>query len=448
MHTASGQVWMSTKLAYQRLGATVFLAAALIVSRSSAETAILAAVAAFIVGIVLLSSARVVLTALTLTLPYALGAYVGAIHEIRFYPRPVLEGYWIATREQLIGLLLAAAIAVGSGAASVVQRRFVSAVHNLSTRFLPARARSAARTVAILAGLWDLSVVVRNLSVASTRHALDDKFVIGHGGPFGIILALSVTLLLGADILGKGLECGSSAVALLLFWLPNVAVGNRNYFSVSVVGLTAVYVAQNRTRIRKTLVLAVVAFSAYGFSILPALFSANERVGWNEWILPNSIYIPMRLGLFDRRDLGVTDLLQQWQLLIPVHALRTERVTVISQAFADLKVTNVSVGGSPWADTFLSDAGARILLFAVVTNAMFLLGAYLGRWNCYLPVLTFGLMCFWGRSLVWNTVFLLCWFFLLTLPLVQPMGRTRRKHPKPETSYVSSNVPDRRRTAT
>lgn len=393
----------------------LFLVAAVLVSQSGPTLGLTATVLMFVVGLAKAPAYRLTLAVLTAALPYAAGAYVGARLGIRFYPMPPLNGYWVTSREQLTGLLLAAAFAILTGVGIAFQRAFMRSLEVLRER--PGRGGyRLLRVAALLIAAHDAAVVLPNLGslFAGGRHAYSADFVAG-SGPLGIIITLSVSMMMVSDALVAKHAPKASAFALALMWLPSVAAGDRNYFSVAVIGWAAVYFSTSRNRPRKRLLAVAIGAAIVGFTLLPTLWSTNKMIGLNEWILPNSIFLPMALGVFGRDSLPVTPLSDQWQLLLP-SSLRSEPITVLSNVFADLQVTGVSVGGNPWADLFLEDQTARIILFAALTTAIFLLGAALSKVSRIAPLLTFAVMMFWGRNLFWGTVVLVVWSALATAP--------------------------------
>jgi hypothetical protein len=273
------------------------------------------------------------------------------------------------------------------------------------------------RVVALLIAIHDAAVILPNLEsvLDGGRHTYSSDFVAG-GGPWGIIFTLSVSMLMVADALVAKNAPRASALAFAAMWLPSVAAGDRNYFSVAVLGWAAVYFMTSENGAHKRIAAAAIPAAVVGFTLLPTLWSSNKMIGLNEWILPNSIFLPMALGVFGRDSLAVTPLARQWELLLP-SALRSEPVSVLSNVFANLKVTGVSVGGNPWADLFVTGQLSRILLFATLTNAILLLAACLSRVSRITPLLTFAVMMFWGRNLFWGTVVIVAWSALATAPL-------------------------------
>lgn len=412
----------------QALGATVFGAVAIFINHSNPAAGIAAAVITFALGIAFVSSSRLVLIALAATLPYAVGTYIGALFDIRFYPWPVLDAYWSATREQLTGLLLVAALVMLSGIGNIFQKSFAKALTRMRSGTHPTRpAYAFIRGLAVVIGLLDASVVARNLNTvfASGRHVLDDQMIVG-SGPVGIVLALTVSLFLGADALCTRHRPWASAFAFVIFWTPTLLAGARNYFSVSMVILLAIYFMIPRRAMGKGIIAVTSVIGVLCFVVLPSMWSTNKLVGLNEWILPNSSFLPMHLGIFSRDALGVTPLYEQWQLLLPA-VLRPEIVSTLAPTFAGLEVTGVGVGGNPWADTYLPDSTLRIGLFVLLTSGFFVTGAFLARFSPLAPLVTFGLMVFWGRSTFWSVLVLIVYTTLVTWPFF--IGTARGKAP-------------------
>jgi len=108
-------------------------------------------------------------------------------------------------------------------------------------------------------------------------------------------------------------------------------------------------------------------------------------------------------------------------------------VYLLGDTFAALRLTGVGVGGNPWADLFVQDGLERAIWFAVATNVLILAGAMLGKVSPFAPIVTAGLMAFWGRSLFWTTLFLLV---MVSLGGWVIHGfRTTREPRRPRTAY-------------
>jgi hypothetical protein len=163
------------------------------------------------------------------------------------------------------------------------------------------------------------------------------------------------------------------------------------------------------------------------FVWLPALWSSNEMVGFNEWILPTSSFLPLALGLFTVESLGATPLAHQWALLLP-GPLRPFPVNLYAEAFADRKFTNVGVAGNPWSDAYDPNLVLRVLVFVLTFVGVFLLVIVLRKFHPIMPFMAFGLMAFWGRSVFWNIAVVLVYSTLL-LRLLLPIRPARGRAP-------------------
>lgn len=396
---------MMSAIAVRLAGASPTMAAAIIVMHASPSVGITVALAGVAVTLAAASDARIPVVVCAASLPYALGAYFGALDGIRFFPFPTIEGYWIASQEQLAGVLVTISVLVGTGLGARFQRAFTTSV--ASVRYDSSR-RTLIRTAhvyAIVVGVVDMSTVIRNpgLAFGGGRHQMGGQFLVG-GGALRITLAFVVSMLLGIVAISEVRRRTWAGSALLMMWLPVVLVGGRNRFSAVVAVLVVVLVLSHRSVIIRVRILAGLGLGVLALTNLPRLWSTNPRVGWNEWIMPNTSWLPMALGRFTRDDLGITPIHEQWQLLLP-RQLRTETMVTLAPTFEELGVTNVGIGGNPWADLFVSGGPvSRVAVFALGTAAVFALGSVLSHLSWIAPLQTVAFMTFWGRSEFWGVI--------------------------------------------
>lgn len=413
----------------QRPWAVMFIVAAVVVAASSPRRGLVVTLVALAVGIAFVGSARTSLVAVTAAVPYAIGAYVGALSDIRFYPRPDLNGYWVTSREQLVGLLLTCALLVATGIGAAFEQRLRAALAGVAAGRPPDRAFRLARLIALGVGAHEVYVFARyaNAILSGPRHAYQHYFLMGNGTA-GIILALCLSTVLVVDLLVRRTRRLLVVALLAILWVPSVLAGERNYFSASMAIALVVFLLTTR---RRSVRAAAIAAACGGIALLvhlPSYWAGasldSNSVAYNEWILPNSTFLPMRLGVFDRADLGVTPLWQQWQLLLP-HQLRFEHMSTLAPQFQSLTFTNVGVGGNPWADLFVRGAAERVILFSILTCAIFGLAVLLSRLSPLTPLIAFGAMLFWGRSVFWGMVTLVLYSGLTTWLLLYAL-RARR----------------------
>ncbi|MUK02264.1 hypothetical protein GM708_10200 [Vibrio cholerae] len=395
----------------------ICLVAALLSLQSSAMVAI----PGTIIGLLALSSvARATVAVnmcLLLSVPYACGSYIGATLDITFFPRPPIGLYERAAVEQTSSLLVAASVSAMLGISAYFQRSLSAATKRLLRN--PAGdpssnlAFKSAVGIALILGIHDLYFVATNLQavLSSTRHSFRDEFWAA-SGPFGIVLALTVSATLAVNA-ARPESRVKALLPLAILWVPTLLAGGRNYLSVAAISVAAVFFIVTTFRQRIILTLALF-LGIYGFAIVPTLWSENKLVWLNEWILPNSLYLPLYSRLYDLQGVGVTTFWEQSALLLP-SGLRPNTVVTYSQRFEALGFTNVGVGGNPWADFFHEDAASRILAFVTGTLVVFLVAAFGSRISPMVPALTVGIMCFWGRSSFWNTMFIVVYVILLTL---------------------------------
>lgn len=389
------------------LGGIAFLLVGLFVSTASPRSGILASLGALILGILVLRYSREFLVLLIAAVPYALGAYLGALSGIRFYPSPPLANYWEASRDQLTALLVCAGIGVAIGVARGIHLAACSAIERFRHLKLHRGALTAVQTIALTAGLWDLFHVSMNytLILSSNRHVINDSLVIG-AGTLGIVLVLTISGMLSIDALVSKVRPKLSLALLLLMWAPSLASGTRAYASMAAATALLIFIIAAQSKIARTAAITGAGVAVAGFTALPSLWSDNELIGYNEWILPNSLYIPQREGVFSVDATNITPLLEQWPLLLP-SSLRPYPVHPITDFFTELGVTNVSVGGNPWAETYLSGTWQSALFFSGTTLVILAVTLMVSRASPLTLLVVFGLMMFWGRSTFWGTLVLI-----------------------------------------
>ena len=365
-----------------------------------------------------------------LNYPYALGAYLGALGGITFYPRPPLSNYAVVAQEQTLSLLIAFGVCLLLGIAQLFHQAAVRGwkqFHAYAAGGVEGNTRRLmlVLSIACIVGLHDAAFLLGNLGsiLNSGRHTFTKEFWVGNG-PFGIVLALVVGIVLISAVFSNRKYRWISIVVLLIFWAPTLVAGSRNYFSVLVVGaLYAAFLALKNGRSR-AIVGALSAVGAIGFSLLPTLWTTNDLVGFNEWILPTSSYLPLALGLFTVEGIGATPMADQWALLLP-GPLRPFPVNLYAEVFAEGKFTNVGVAGNPWADAYDQDGFLRTAVFVMTFVFIFLLAVVLRKVHPLLPFLAFGLMAFWGRSVFWNVAVVLVYAALM-LRICIPVKEIRK----------------------
>jgi hypothetical protein len=412
----------------QFLLGSIVLAAALASLSGGPVWAISVTVLGLLALSVLAHSTIAVNACLLLALPYACGTYVGALLGVTFYPRPPLMVYEAAAVEQSLSLLIVAAVACMTGISKYFQYNLQRATKDMLDHALHGesskRISTLAKVVAVGLGLHDLGFVVLNFSAitSSGRHAFRDEFWVANG-PFGIVIALMVSATLALDAANPSRRW-QAMIPLVLMWLPTLLAGGRNYLSVTAISVAAVLFTVLETKRAKSALVAALILGIYGFAIVPTLWSENSLVWLNEWILPNSLFLPLFAGLYSLEGAGVTGFWQQSALLLP-SGLRPTEIVTYSQLFQSLGFTNVGVGGSPWASLFADSRPQRLAYFSLGTLSVFLVSAVGSRVSPMLPALTIGLMAFWGRSSYWNTMFIIFYVIVISVLLAR-VARARK----------------------
>lgn len=358
-----------------------------------------------IVCIFFVREATAFIAIISLGFAYSLGAYIGALNEINFYPRPGINVYELAAIEQSMLLLFTLGLGLASGVGVIFQRALVRSWHVIKSYGHLQSSSKALIAVALLIGLHDLVFVAANLGsiLSGGRHTYRDSFWVGNG-PVGIVLAISVSVAL-IGMLFRGSKRIMPTLALAVFWVPSLIAGSRNYVSILGIIFLSLLLLQAKKVMTRTLVMLGAFLAVYLLILLPTFWSENEQVGYNEWILPTSSYLPIFMGIFSIDEVGATPILQQWSLLLPSF-LRPGSVDQYAEVFAALGVTNVGVAGNPWAEAFVASPTARLWLFAGITLLPFVTAIILSRIAPFAPLITVGVMAFWGRSSLWNTLFI------------------------------------------
>lgn len=356
--------------------------------------------------------ARVTIALMLLTVPYALGTYYGTSASLIRYPYPTMDLAESFAREQIVGITIAAAVLMVSGVASRFELHLTQGIRALQEQTGSSKSGGLLVGVAWILGLHDLLVVATNseLVFGDGRHGASSLMWVA-SGPMGIVAALALSLLL-LELWFRGSRT-ASIIAFCVMWTPSLLSGARNYFSVVAVMFIIVAMVIAKTQRVKLLIVAGAAIGVATFVALPTIWSTNDLVGLNEWIMPNSIPLAVYGGVIAVEDLRGGGFLEQAWTLLP-DFLRPVGVTNIADGFARLEVTNVPVGGSPWVEAFAEGQVTRVALFSCSVLALFALAVVATRVAPEAPLLLAGLVAFWGRSLVWNTVFTLvyCAFLL------------------------------------
>ena len=164
-------------------------------------------------------------------------------------------------------------------------------------------------------------------------------------------------------------------------------------------------------------------FGVWIFTIVPTLWSENDLVWLNEWIMPNSLFLSAYFGYLDPEAVGASSFIEQSAFLLPSW-LRPNEVHPFSNVFESLGVTNVGVGGNPWADFYFSGAWLPFV-FAIATLLFFCVGILGTRLTPVAPLIVIGVMAFWGRSSFWNVMFIVVYGIIMST-LVMPRSGVRR----------------------
>lgn len=401
-------------------GAVALGVALMALWQESAWTAMVCSLAGLISLSLLVRRSIIVNMCLLATLPYAVGSFFGYLSGITYYPRPSYADYTHAAIAQSSSLLLTASIGILTGVSQRFQEAARAAVQNaLYADVLPkagGKIFTTSLVAAVVIGVHDLLFVGFNFStlVAATRHTYSSQLWVA-SSPAGVVFALvlSVVLLYGA------LRDGGQkryVFGFIIIWLPTLLAGGRNYLSVTLVAAVAIMLLSRRSGRVKALIVSALLCGVWLFTVVPTLWSENKLVWLNEWIMPNSLFLSAYYGYISPEAVGVTSFVGQSALMLPA-SLRPYEVFTFSAVFQDLGVTNVGVGGNPWAD-FASMDSLVPWMFAVATLVFFAIGAFGARLSPVPPLIVIGLMAFWGRSSFWTTMFLVVYTIVISAILL------------------------------
>ncbi|WZP17788.1 O-antigen polysaccharide polymerase Wzy [Arthrobacter citreus] len=360
------------------------------------------------------------------TLPYAVGSFFGYLADITYYPRPTYTDYSDAAIVQASSLLLTAALGVVTGVSQRFQKAARLATQNALYGHTLTKNAGKVFTIswliALVIGIHDVIFVGFNFStlVEATRHTYSSQLWVA-SSPAGVVFALvlSVVLLYGSLTNGGHKRYLSGFIVM---WLPTLLAGGRNYLSVTLVAAVAILLLSHRSGRIKALIVSALICGVWVFTVVPTLWSENKLVWLNEWIMPNSLFLSAYYGYIDPEAVGATSFAGQSALMLPA-ALRPFEVSTFSTVFQELGVTNVGVGGNPWAD-FASGESAVPWMFAAATLAFFALGTFGAKFSPVPPLVIIGLMAFWGRSSFWTTMFLVVYSIVVSTILL-PWAKKR-----------------------
>lgn len=398
----SQRVFLDTRTAEKPMG-TLSLICAWGVSSSSPEIGIaLTSLAVFAVWY-FSRKTRIFVALMLLALPYALGAYIAARTGVRFYPYPPIESYWLASRDQLVAILLCIGIALLTGLANRLDESVREPIANASMFRVRMGWLRIVQGLALTIVLWDATQIATHMDdiFAGQRHVLTHQLVLGLG-VVGIALTLSITATLAFDTFVSRASPILSGSLLFLTWAVGLTIGERAYTAASGTSAVLIILLTLTNRRAKALILGACLIAVGGLFFLPSLWSKNAFIGFNEWILPNSLLVSQHVGAFTGQTLGVTPFIEQWPLLLP-NFIRPYEVLTLTNLFADYQVINVSVGGNPWAETYTGSTWSSAFAFSATTLVVIVMLIFFSRFSPLLPIAMFGMLAFWGRLTFWGT---------------------------------------------
>lgn len=361
----------------------------------------------FVVTVCFSSGARLLPLLFLVNVPYATGAWLAAREGIVFYPRPPLTTYSEAAVEQVALLALAAAFALLTGMArkfSKVARE--SALNFRNVRFGNGAVVVAAAVSSVLA-LHDLSILAPRLSelTSASRHSFNEQLWVGVGTLSTVVL-YSASIILGHHFASEPKRRWPLLLILISLWAPLMLRGSRYFLSVLAISVVILGMYAIRSAAIKVALSSFLVVGGVFAFFVPYLWSGRSVIGFNEWILPQSLYLPLYTGAIVPSSFGVDSLWAQWVLLLPSE-FRPYTVTTVVDVLTSLEVVNVGVGGNPWAEVFSPDLSLRSLGFVISSLALVLVAIVAAKLAPSTLFLFCGLFFFWGRSLFWPTVVML-----------------------------------------
>jgi hypothetical protein len=248
-------------------------------------------------------------------------------------------------------------------------------------------------------GLFD-AVRVALIGIAavlrSERRAYADQLLLGNNHNVQVIcMAATVLVVVRAYMIGRWrMAVISSAVC----WLPFLLVGSRKEFMTVFVVLLIILLPV----VKRSWAVAAGA-GGVGAFVAPVLYTGDWVSPLHEFILPQYMQFTLALGLVPT-DIGGT-FLERAQFLLP-SGLRLTPIQDFGHSFAELGVTGVGVGASPFAEADLNSfLGSSELSFVVLLLAsVLLIIAAARRWPAF-SLVSYALVLFYGRSDFWTLTF-------------------------------------------
>lgn len=348
---------------------------------------------------------RIFAIIVALNLPYAVAAYVAALENVVYYPRLSVNEYWVATRQQLSGLSILLAVSLASG----LGKHFGAAVResavNLSPR--PGIPQYLCVAFAMIVGMHDLSILLRNRGslFLGGRHTVSQGYWFLHGS-MGLVIGIVVTVALVFGSFDPKTR-KSSVTSVIVLWMPSILVGERNYAVLCLVVAGLIYLFREKNFRRRRYVIGIAVAGIVGLVLLPTLWSENPMVAANEWILPNSIWVPLATGFSDVASYGATPWISQWPLLLP-SSLRPWGVFTVADSFNSRGYVNVGVAANVWADVYPGNLWGGIMAFVGVSVFFMMLSLLFRRiGGSAAPLVCVGVMATWSRWGSWGAIFVL-----------------------------------------
>lgn len=373
----------------------------LIVSPSILTTVL--AITLLSAGVIKFPSHRYLLSVALALVPYAMGPYLGSSLGIRF--APILEEhlYLEIAGYQLAGVLLIAVVMLNVPAISALNGYLKMAFRTEFSQ-APGITLRVARMYLGLVGAVNLIIAIRG-SLSSgqlLRHQLSEQFIL-NSGAIGNALSLCISVL----VLRSAFSSQGNRLdwwCLVLFWLPDILAGDRQYLALMVLsGLVFAYQARQGNLKSQIRVLSV-GLSALVLVLSSVfLWTTDSTIALNEWILPSHFMTMLFPQWQTLASLGVNSVWEQWPLLLP-KTLRPYEVNTLSEITLNLRLVNVDVGGSPWAETFVGEAALSALTLVSMAVIVLLAASLVGKSSPEGAVVSWLLLLLWGRSFAWGMV--------------------------------------------
>lgn len=341
---------------------------------------------------------------------YATAAYVALVTlGLQYAPHPSGEIVRHGTAVSLVAVCIAYVALEALPGHARMQNRLVSAARESGRRVshVGGIPKWISMTILAAVSLHDHLALLRlgaSAVIGSNRRSLADEFWLASNHNVQVLGMVATIVILGTGPASRRrLRARMIAIGVvLLAWVPYLMVGSRKELLAVAASVALMRFATGDMMRPKAWAAGGAVAVAILFS-LPAVRAGSLEFSLHEFILPQYMLFTDMSGLTPP-DFA-TDFLGRSQFLLP-SALRSDEVTDLGAEFAEMRITTVGVGSSPFAEAnFLDVKGPTWLVSSVLSYGFFVALHILGRLRPEILVAGFGLMLMWGRSDFWISGF-------------------------------------------